>query len=1611
MDIDSIQNDILNYSPKIDVLKYGSNIEGIINKYFPSIERSEKDFLRKCYYYLLDYIYQCLFKNESEFWDQMKSNDKRDMETIFLLLLPFLKNSNTKSLKSLNNLYYHKTKINIKELEKDVLQRFSDKLKYTNSIINLLNDNRLDSEKNKNDYFILDYRKMLITHLELTLLTVRRIKNKLMINWNGVWPMKINNFKINDNTYQLPNLDLVKDTVENLNNINGDYNQALTNPKGLWIGDIYDCIVHRFYKSLLPCKFLLYNYNDNGNILYGIFTVDGILSNLTNIKKVNLNKKYYEYSELEQEKIKNNYNNLLKDIFEREQDFIKNIVLIIDKYISSSVSLKNVPNDKENFDIIGSQDIEIDDVEQTDKHIEVDIFFNYLIDSIQKLKLTPYHNYFLKDIDNETYLKEGKDLNNGNFFNNELTPKMIYNWAKSLTSKNESFKLNSHYFISNPENNKRNLERLLSNRTDWFNLDLRKYGFNSITANDIHEIMIETHSYGDINIPFYLVLIFDDMMRTGVLSDFKVNTRLTDKKNEGYRIKELKKQFEENKEWEDSHYYWTNKPYKELKKYRMTDKDKPKDFFKLIYTNKFMHWGKEFANDWVAQIDFYTHFFNQQVMYLTGATGVGKSVHMPKITSYCVKTFMYNHNGYIVGTQPRISPLLNNTKFLSSQLGIPREDYDNIPGKSGLYLLPTDNYFIEYKYQKGNHMMNNSCLKMKMMTDGSLLSEIKNSLILKRKLQGKDKKITHTNTYDVFMIDEAHEHNTNMDLILSLLKNSLYYNPEVRLMIVSATMDDDEPIYRTYYSLLNDNHTYPYRSNSLYFPNNFIDANYYDRRYHISPPGKTTQHNIEEIYRPIQLFENMKQNAKLTQEASYNTVIEIATKNPNGEILLFSTGQREIIQAVEELNKKLPQKTIALPFYTKMNQKYKNIITSIEKHIKKLKVRKENVAKDWGNNYIEDKSVPDNLYDRAVIIATNVAEASITIARLKFVVDNGYAKVKGYDPIKGDTLEVEEISESSRLQRKGRVGRTSTGTVYYIYEKDKRKYNRPKLGITQDNPISWMSPLLSEKEQKHRTQNIMSEEKDFRRTKDFEILEKEQLGFISRSCELDILKRRDYLYSKNVFAPNSYYNVKDDEFSTEMLLDYKGKYWVIHPREMQIDRNIFYEIIKYEGKEYDEIPKYYQESVDEYLTTSKNYVIKGEKGNERIQTLPLMNFVSELVSSLELLESALEKAYGIFFGMCFNVLPELLLSISILETINNDLSKLYDKKELERLRKSCKYNSDLDLIIKISQSILAGCKDNIVKDYDRYNGYLVKNLINEGERLKRVFLTNRSKLEVDDIEILTKMKKSGNFNSEKEMGKLIRRSKYIKKYLSKNGLSINVNIENLRLLNKNERKVIEEKFVDYITKMLFMNVEKEMNDYSKLNDKDILKSMKKDVLGFRNLCKNKQEEILFCLIAGYEKNVVVNMSNKNRFYDYILPDLMRDKNNRFFVSKTIGYKRIPLTVAPKGVLQHYYANQNINDINYASMFSNLPIEWILVLDPKYMMNEFNDITVIKKVIIENKKVYNKKTIVKIPEIEYLVSKVQGKIGLLNYYWNKEQLRDVYVDIMEYSKNRKQKKVL
>lgn len=246
---------------------------------------------------------------------------------------------------------------------------------------------------------------------------------------------------------------------------------------------------------------------------------------------------------------------------------------------------------------------------------------------------------------------------------------------------------------------------------------------------------------------------------------------------------------------------------------------------------------------------------------------------------------------------------------------------------------------------------------IKYMTDGMLLREI---LI--------DENLSQ---YSVIMLDEAHERTIHTDVLFGLLKKLINRRPELRLIVTSATLDAEK------------------------FSGYFFSCNIF------TIPGRTFP--VEILY--------TKQPESDYLDAALITVLQIHLTEPEGDILVFLTGQEEIDHACQSLyermkglGKNVPE-LIILPVYSALPSEMQSRIF--------------------------DPAPPGK---RKVVVATNIAEASLTIDGIFYVIDPGFAKQNVYNPKQGlDSLVITPISQASAKQRAGRAGRTGPGKCYRLY--------------------------------------------------------------------------------------------------------------------------------------------------------------------------------------------------------------------------------------------------------------------------------------------------------------------------------------------------------------------------------------------------------------------------------------------------------------------------------------------------------------------------------------------------------------------------------------------------
>ncbi|TDD41556.1 ATP-dependent RNA helicase HrpA [Saccharopolyspora elongata] len=228
--------------------------------------------------------------------------------------------------------------------------------------------------------------------------------------------------------------------------------------------------------------------------------------------------------------------------------------------------------------------------------------------------------------------------------------------------------------------------------------------------------------------------------------------------------------------------------------------------------------------------------------------------------------------------------------------------------------------------------------------------------------------------YDTLIIDEAHERSLNIDFILGYLKQLLPRRPDLKVIITSATIDPER------------------------FSRHFDDAPV------IEVSGRT--YPVEVRYRP--LLDDSDENEDVVRDqtqAICDAVGELCAEGP-GDILVFLSGEREIRDATDALKQQNLRNTEVLPLYARL--------TAAEQH-----------------RVFQPHS------GRRIVLSTNVAETSLTVPGIKYVIDPGTARISRYSfRTKVQRLPIEPISQASANQRKGRCGRVSEGICVRLYSEE-----------------------------------------------------------------------------------------------------------------------------------------------------------------------------------------------------------------------------------------------------------------------------------------------------------------------------------------------------------------------------------------------------------------------------------------------------------------------------------------------------------------------------------------------------------------------------------------------
>ena len=272
---------------------------------------------------------------------------------------------------------------------------------------------------------------------------------------------------------------------------------------------------------------------------------------------------------------------------------------------------------------------------------------------------------------------------------------------------------------------------------------------------------------------------------------------------------------------------------------------------------------------------------------------------------------------------------------------------------------------------------------IKFMTDGILLAETQGDPWL--------------SAYDTLIIDEAHERSLNIDFLLGYLKQLLVKRPDLKVIVTSATID-----------------TARFAEHFGGAPVVEVEGRAFPVEVHWRPVDAVGAHPVRDRSSPSIQQEHRAQGALLQsqrgsmQQGSAEHIAavldEITGEDPRGDVLIFLPGEREIRDAHLLLSRRQYRETEILPLYARLS------------------------AGD------QDRVFKPGIKRRAVL-ATNVAETSLTVPRIRYVIDTGTARVKRYSQRSQlERLHVEPISQAAANQRKGRCGRVGPGICFRLYD-------------------------------------------------------------------------------------------------------------------------------------------------------------------------------------------------------------------------------------------------------------------------------------------------------------------------------------------------------------------------------------------------------------------------------------------------------------------------------------------------------------------------------------------------------------------------------------------------
>lgn len=345
--------------------------------------------------------------------------------------------------------------------------------------------------------------------------------------------------------------------------------------------------------------------------------------------------------------------------------------------------------------------------------------------------------------------------------------------------------------------------------------------------------------------------------------------------------------------------------------------------------------------------EFLEMYHKSQILVFVGETGSGKTTQIPQFVLF--DELPHLHGKIVACTQPRRVAAMSVARRVADEMDV------NLGDEVG--------YSIRFEDVTSQKTI------LKYMTDGMLLREAMNDNDLQR--------------YSTIILDEAHERTLATDILMGLLKGVAARRPDLRIIIMSATLDAQKF--------------------QIYFNNAPL----------LAVPGRT--HPVEIFYTPEPERDYL--------EAAIRTVIQIHLSEPEGDILLFLTGEEEIEDACRKINLEVDEGVRANDAGPlKVYPLYGTLPPAQQQKIFEPAPKSR---------------ISGGRPGRKVVVATNIAETSLTIDGIVYVIDPGFSKQKVYNPrIRVESLLISPISKASAQQRAGRAGRTRPGKCFRLYTEE-----------------------------------------------------------------------------------------------------------------------------------------------------------------------------------------------------------------------------------------------------------------------------------------------------------------------------------------------------------------------------------------------------------------------------------------------------------------------------------------------------------------------------------------------------------------------------------------------